>query len=84
MMLKVANGTLHAVFDLTGPKPHDMVAGAYISLKAGAFIGDVNGDAIEEADLAHSLLQPDKHGPAYILASTRGLYDQLRTCLITS
>lgn len=81
MMLKVANGTLNSVFDLTGPKPHDMVAGAYIALKAGAFIGDLHGNAIQETDLAHALLRPDDHGPAYILASTADLYHELHTVL---
>jgi fructose-1,6-bisphosphatase/inositol monophosphatase family enzyme len=82
MMVKVANGTLNSVFDLTGPKPHDMVAGAYIALKAGAFVGDVQGNAIKETDLAHALLKPDNGGPAYILASTADLYHELRSVLI--
>ena len=81
MMLKVANGTMDAVFDLTGPKPHDVVPGAYIALKAGAFLGDMRGNKIQEINLAESLLRPDEKGPAYILAGTRQLYKELQARL---
>lgn len=81
MMLKVANGTLDAVFDLTGPKPHDMVAGAHIALKAGAVLGDIAGNLFAEAELATSLLTPDSDGPAYILAATEELYKELQAAL---
>jgi fructose-1,6-bisphosphatase/inositol monophosphatase family enzyme len=81
MMLKVANGTMDAVFDLTGPKPHDVVPGAYIALKAGAFLGDTQGNPITETNLAESLLRPAEKGPPYILAATSDLYKDLQTRL---
>lgn len=84
MMLKVANGTVDAVFDLTGPKPHDVVAGAYIALKAGAFLGDTKGYPITETDLAQSLLKPNKSGPAYILAGTEQVYRELQAVLASN
>lgn len=81
MMLKVANGTMDAVFDLTKPKPHDMVPGAYIALKAGAFLGDMCGKPIGGDDLAKALLRPNDDGPAYILAGSETLYRELLGCL---
>jgi fructose-1,6-bisphosphatase/inositol monophosphatase family enzyme len=81
MMLKVANGTMDAVFDLARPKPHDMVPGAYIALKARAFLGDMSGKPIGEDDLAKALLRPNDDGPAYILAGTETLYRELLDCL---
>ena len=81
-MLKVANGTIDAVFDITGPKPHDMVAGAYIAMKAGAYLGDAsNRSAITDRNLAEYLLQPDNPGPKYILAATESLYAELQDLL---
>lgn len=78
MMLRVANGTVGAVFHRIGAKPHDFVPGAYIALKAGAYLGDMDGNRITEHDLAKMLLTPKKSGPPYILAGTETLYTQLR------
>lgn len=81
IMVKVANGTVDAVFSLIRPKPHDMVAGAYIAVKAGAFLGDTLGNPIKEEHLAGLLKRPNETVPTYILAATKELYDELRTSL---
>jgi fructose-1,6-bisphosphatase/inositol monophosphatase family enzyme len=76
MMMNLAIGTVDVVFDVTGVKPHDLVPGAHIALKAGAFLGDASGRALSEADLANMLLRPDDDGPPYVLASSEVLYRQ--------
>ena len=81
MMPRVANGILDAVVGLRRSKPHDFVAGAYIALKSGAFLGDLNGQAISEARLAQWLNHPDEKCDPYILACTEQLYDELLGCL---
>jgi hypothetical protein len=58
-----------------------MVPGAYIALKAGAFLGDTCGKAITESDLAEALRKPNEDGPAYILAGSESLYRELLVCL---
>lgn len=77
MMPKVANGILDAVVGLQRSKPHDFVAGAFIGLKAGAFLGDMQGNTIGEADLARWLNQPEERCTPYILSGTQALYDEL-------
>ncbi|MCE5306078.1 MAG: hypothetical protein LLG20_00390 [Acidobacteriales bacterium] len=82
MMTKLACGVVDAVFGQTNPKPHDFAAGAYIALKAGAFLGDIGGNPITEAQIAKLLMTPDNRGTDYILAGSESLYKQLQACLI--
>jgi fructose-1,6-bisphosphatase/inositol monophosphatase family enzyme len=82
MMPKVANGILDAVIGLQRPKPHDFVAGAYIALKAGAFLGNLHGRALGEVDLANQLNHPKEKYSPYIVSCTESLYEELVECLI--
>jgi fructose-1,6-bisphosphatase/inositol monophosphatase family enzyme len=74
MMVKVAEGTIDAVFELVGQSPHDVVAGAYIAKKAGAILLDLTGKPVE---LEKSLLQPAKNKLVYVLASEKQLYNSI-------
>jgi fructose-1,6-bisphosphatase/inositol monophosphatase family enzyme len=44
MMLKVAERTIDAVFEVVGQHPHDVVPGAYIARQAGAIVKDLQGN----------------------------------------
>lgn len=81
MIVRVANGMMDAVFDLERPKAHDIVAGAYIALKAGAVLGDLENHTISEERLAEYLLKPNDPGPAYIAAGTPTVYEELQAAL---
>ncbi len=84
MMVKLANGEhIHAVFEHRGQYPHDMVPGAYIALKAGAHLLDRNGDKIDDAALARSLLQPAGAKLQYVLAATPEIGHELAPTLLT-
>jgi fructose-1,6-bisphosphatase/inositol monophosphatase family enzyme len=80
MMPKVANGIIDAVVGFRPPKPHDLIAGAFIALKAGAHIGDLKGNDINEADLANWINHPDGSTSSYIISCTRPLYEELLGC----
>ncbi len=77
MMPKVANGIVDAVIGFKRSKPHDFVAGAFIALKAGAFLGDMGGRSIDQNMLAMTLNRPKQKCDPYILSCTRSLYDEL-------
>lgn len=81
MMPKVANGILDAVVGLRGSNPHDVVAGAFIALKAGAFFGDLRGNPLGQAQLAEWLKHPKEKCSPYIIACTEDLYRELLRCL---
>jgi len=78
MMPKVANGMLDAVVSVEPSKPHDIVAGAYIALQAGCFMGDSGGNAIAVETLGEWLVHPNKDAPTYILAANEKLYSQMQ------
>ena len=82
MMIRMLTGNrrIDAVFDLKGQAPHDVVPGAYIALKAGAILRDVDGGPI---DLEKSLLHPSdpKHHLRYILAANLSLAEELQVLL---
>lgn len=77
MMPKVANGILDAVVGLKGSKPHDFIAGAYIAIKAGAFMGDLARRPVDEARLAQFLNHPEEKCEPYVLSCTQELYEDL-------
>ena len=66
MMVKVADGNLHAVFELLGQKPHDVVPGAFIARAAGAVVRDLKG---EDLNLANTLMTPNMGQMKYIIAA---------------
>ena len=78
MMIKVAEGKIHAVFELLGQKPHDVVPGAFIAKMAGAVVKDLKGN---DLPLEAALMRPNEGSLTYIVAASRDLYEQLRAKL---
>ena len=76
MMLKLAEGRIDAVFDVQGQQCHDVIPGAYIALKAGAVLRDLEDHDISEETLAAKLENPAAK-LQYVLASNRQLADEL-------
>lgn len=76
MMAKLAEGRVHAVFDLIGQKAHDVVPGAYIALKAGAVMSTPEGRMIDEGYLYEKLLEPSKP-ISYVLAASESLRNEI-------
>jgi fructose-1,6-bisphosphatase/inositol monophosphatase family enzyme len=76
MMLKLAEGRIDAVLDVQGQQCHDVIPGAYIALKAGAVLKD-----LENADLTEETLATKLENPAaklkYVLGSNRQLAEEL-------
>ncbi len=80
MMVKIPDGTVDAVFELSGQKAHDVIPGAYIATQAGAIFMDLQGN---EIDPVQALLTPNKR-LKYVLAGTKSLSKELRELLTTS
>ena len=78
MMVRLAEGRVHAVLDIHGQKLYDVIPGAYIATKAGAFWGDLEGNEITDDYLRERYLSkgPDER-IKYILATSKNLYDEL-------
>lgn len=76
MMIKLAEGKIDAVVELKGQKLYDVIPGAFIATKAGAFWGDLNGNHINDAYLRRVLANPSSK-LSYILASNKQLYQEL-------
>lgn len=83
MMMKLIDpiGTeahgIDAVFDIAGQQPHDVVPGAYIALKAGAFMKQLNGRKLGLPDLEEALFKPAAMRIRYVLAGTESLCDEI-------
>jgi fructose-1,6-bisphosphatase/inositol monophosphatase family enzyme len=75
MICKVADGSVDAVFELVGQKPHDVVPSAFIARCAGAVVKDLDNNALP---LEESLLTPNVGKLRYIVAATESLYQELR------
>ena len=73
-------GDIDAVFDVSGQQLHDVVPGAYIALKAGAYMCDLDGTPITIDDLARRLQDP-RERIKYVLAATEELAQELVTAL---
>ena len=74
MMARVADGSVHAVFELLGQKPHDVVPGAFLARQTGAIVRDLQG---RELDLGDALMQPNLSNMKYIISATEALYNEL-------
>ena len=81
MMVKLATGAVDAVIELGSQKPHDVVTGAYIAIKAGAIMKTIRGKIIGEEELVDGLLQPGSRFDPYVLASCSELADELLEAL---
>ena len=77
MMTRLADGAVDIVFDNTGQKAHDVVPGAYIALRAGAYVCSTDGKDISVKDLAEALLRPDFNRLKYVLARNKTIASQL-------
>lgn len=69
MMVRIPDGAVDIVFELTGQEVHDVLPGAYIATQAGAVICDPDG---QDIDLIHSAFHPQQK-IKYVLAATKGL-----------
>jgi fructose-1,6-bisphosphatase/inositol monophosphatase family enzyme len=71
-----------AIFEnrVSGQHLHDLVPGAYIAIKAGAYFCGLDGRQITETELAEKLLKP-KDRMRYVLASTPELAAQVISLL---
>lgn len=78
---------IDAVFDIWGQKPHDVVPGAFLALKAGATVKNLNTRKnMKLEDLEKSLMRPSSKDSKlrYIIASTPQLTRQLSKMLSES
>lgn len=72
---------IDAVLDYNGQKPHDVAPGAYIALKAGAYMLDIDsGSEITIRDLGQRLSQPAQD-MRYVLAATETLARDTADCV---
>ena len=90
MMLKLIDHRVRdargidVVFDIRGQKPHDVVPGAYLCLKAGAHLIDVKGGGpLTLAKLEHSLMFPASkdHKLEYIIGANANLAAEVHALL---
>lgn len=75
---------IDAVFDVRGQKPHDVVPGAFLALKAGATVKNlISGKRMTYEDLENALMRPssDESKLKYIIASTPQLSNKLSKLL---
>jgi fructose-1,6-bisphosphatase/inositol monophosphatase family enzyme len=78
MLARVARGDVDAVIELVGQKPHDLIPGAFIAMKAGAVFGLVKERRIlSQEKLTDLLLTPALTTVSYIVASTEHLYYEI-------
>ena len=73
---KVISRGIDAVFEIEGQPAHDVVPSAYISLKAKAYMHEIDGEEITVQTLAKSLLDP-KAELRYVVAGTQDLAEVL-------
>jgi fructose-1,6-bisphosphatase/inositol monophosphatase family enzyme len=74
MLVKVADGSMDAVFEMRGQAPHDVVAGAFIAQRAGATALLLDGTRL---DCAEALRYPARTRLRYVVAATSGLARRL-------
>jgi fructose-1,6-bisphosphatase/inositol monophosphatase family enzyme len=74
---KAIANNIDAVFDVHGQHPHDVVAGAYLALKAKAVMKDLDGGEITDIQLEDALLEPSSSSFKYVLSSTEELCDSI-------
>jgi fructose-1,6-bisphosphatase/inositol monophosphatase family enzyme len=78
MMVRLTEGTIDAVIELRGQKLYDVVPGAYIAQKAGAYWGDMKGNVIDSDYFKRNgLLLKTESKLTYILAASESLYREI-------
>ena len=81
MMAKLGDGIVDIVFDLEGQAPHDVVAGAFIAMKAKAVLGKISGEKFTLKELSDYLLHPSKLLIKYILAANESVLKEFSDLL---
>lgn len=74
MLGRLCDGDVDVVLDLAGAHANDWVPGAYMALKAGAFVGTPDGRPFCEHDLAVVLQNTGHTRTPYIVSSSESLY----------
>jgi fructose-1,6-bisphosphatase/inositol monophosphatase family enzyme len=74
---------IDAVFDIHGQHAHDVCAGAYLALKAGAIMKDLSGKLITNLELENALLEPSSTKFKYVLAGAEQLCDSVLRLVTT-
>jgi fructose-1,6-bisphosphatase/inositol monophosphatase family enzyme len=77
MMVKLAEGFVDAVIELVGQDLYDVLPGAFIAQKAGAFFGDLRGNRIDDDYLKKLLSEPGTPTISYLLTASESLYREL-------
>lgn len=77
MMVRIPEGAVDVIFEITGQEIHDVAPGAFIARKAGAILLDLDG---QEINLERALLDPQRR-LKYVLASNRSLADEVLNLL---
>jgi fructose-1,6-bisphosphatase/inositol monophosphatase family enzyme len=72
----VLTGDVDAVFELAGQRVHDMAPGAYIAMKAGAYLCDLDGKEVTIQALAARMEDPNQR-VSYVVAATKELAGEL-------
>jgi fructose-1,6-bisphosphatase/inositol monophosphatase family enzyme len=78
MMAKLAEGIVDVVFDIKGQAPHDVVPGAFIAMKAGASLWDIEeGKSLSDSSLVMKLLHPGGSRIKYVLAANQNMVTEM-------
>jgi fructose-1,6-bisphosphatase/inositol monophosphatase family enzyme len=66
------------ILEVAGQAPHDMAAGAYIALKAGATVLHLDGKPFRMEDIEEAALHPanEKFRMRYVMAASKALADE--------
>lgn len=61
------------IFETKGQHPHDVVSGAFIAIRGGAKMYDIESNQMSSSDLEKTLMWPDSARIQYVLAATSEL-----------
>jgi fructose-1,6-bisphosphatase/inositol monophosphatase family enzyme len=75
------SSTIDAVVEFAGQKPHDCLPAAFLAIKAGAAVTDLNGNPLSYEYFAKAAMHPSKADCRYIIAATQELAGELVTAL---
>lgn len=74
---------IDAIFNIKGQRPHDVVPGVYLALKAGAIVRNLKTrQDMTIEDLENALMQPAKSKLIYVIASNRKLAMDIERLLL--
>lgn len=81
MMVRLAEGYFDIVVEPAGQYPHDMAAGVFIAVKAGAVLTNETGEPLELTEIADALCRPADSRVKYILAANEQLGKEMAELL---